>query len=135
MFWHKIIDWFKDVSERYKLVRDFNQTAKNAFINGQIPTLLEANISKGDSNYKHEFSKLLFSGFRIKALAGRALTKDELLEIGKVILNSPELTRKLFVLGWDTLEVQDLNSSKGVKWALKDFVKTGFMLNLGNMNL
>ena len=42
MFWHRIIDWFRDVSERYKLVRDFNQTAKNAFISGQIPTLLEA---------------------------------------------------------------------------------------------
>ena len=132
MFWHRIIDWFRDVSERYKLVRDFNQTAKNAFISGQIPTLLEASISKGVSNYKHEFSKLMFSGFRIKATAGRPLAKDELIEIGRVVLDNPELSRRLFVLGWDTLEVQDINAARGVKWALKDFVKMGLMLNFGN---
>ena len=65
-------------------------------------------------------------------MAGCPLSKDELIEIGRVVLDNPELARRLFVLGWDTLEVQDINAARGVKWALKDFVKMGLMLNFGN---
>ena len=110
IMWHKIIqifDWFGEMSERNRLIRDFNLAAKNAFIGGIAPTLLEAKITRGDSNYRHTFSKFLGGGFRIKALSGRPLRRDEMTEIGRVILDNKELVRKLVALGWDTLEVHD----------------------------
>lgn len=76
--WYKIIeiaDWFGEMAERYRLLKDFNRAAKNSFIAGVAPTLLEAKITKGDSAYKHAFSKWMAGGFRIKALTGRPLQK------------------------------------------------------------
>lgn len=131
-FWNRIINWFRDAYERDKLVRNFNNAASKAFNCGEIPTLLQASITKGEPAWKHGFSKMIYSGFRIKTDAGRALTKEEILEIGKVVLNNQNLARQLYVLGWDTLEVVDMSTSKGCKWALKDFVKLGLMIDFGN---
>ena len=106
--WNKIMvvaEWFGEMAERYKMVRDFNKAAKYSFIAGNAPTLLEAKITKGDSNYRHEFSKWMGGGFRIKALAGRTMNNIELREIGSVVLDNEELVRKLISLGWDTLEI------------------------------
>ncbi|RCW91318.1 hypothetical protein [Winogradskyella arenosi] len=130
--WYKIIEiteWFGEVAERYRLVKDFNRAAKYAFIQGTAPTLLEAKITRGESTYKHAFSKWMASGFRIKALSGRPLERGELVEIGRVILDNEELTRKLITLGWDTLEVHSNKGYNGVKWALKEFAKIGGFLN------
>jgi hypothetical protein len=123
--WHRLVDWFSEVRERYYLVRDFNKAAKNSFINGQAPTLLEARITMGSSEFKHAFSKFLASGFRIKALSGRPLLKSELIEIGRVILDNETLVRKLIALGWDTLEVHDDKGYQGCKWALKNHANIG----------
>jgi len=76
----------------------------------------------GNSNYRHEMSKWMMSGFRIKAKGGRPLTKDELLSVGRIILNNNQLVRRIVLLGWDTLEVYDVANNKGVQWAFKDFV-------------
>ena len=130
--WYKIIeivDWFGEMSERHKLIRDFNKAGKNAFIAGIAPTLLEAKTTKGDSNYRHQFSKFLGGGYRIKALSGRPLQKEEMIEIGKIILDNKELVRKLVALGWDTLEVHDNSGFNGCKWPLKDFANIGGYLN------
>lgn len=35
--WNNIIDWFRDRSERAKLVRSFNDSAKNSFVAGIAP--------------------------------------------------------------------------------------------------
>jgi hypothetical protein len=129
--WHKIIeilDWFGEMTERHMLVRDFNKAGKNAFINGIAPTLLEAKITSGESQYKHAFSKFLGGGFRIKALSGRPLKKDEMVEIGRVILDNTLLVRKLISLGWDTLEVHDNSGFNGCKWGLKDYANIGKLL-------
>jgi len=122
-----IKDWFGEAYERYKLIRDFNKAAKAAFIAGDAPTILQAKITMGDSNFKHEFSKWLSSGFRIKALSGKELTKEDLLEIGNVILENKELTRKLITLGWDTLEVHSFLGSIGLKWELKKYAQITFL--------
>lgn len=130
--WYKIMEvkeWFGEMTERYRLVKDFNRAAKNAFIAGIAPTLLEAKITKGDSSYKHAFSKWLGGGFRIKALSGRSLEKSELIEIGRVVLDNEELTRKMISLGWDTLEVHANQGYNGAKWALKDYANIGGFLN------
>jgi hypothetical protein len=126
--WHRLIDWFSDVRERYKLVRDFNAMAKQAFINGYAPTLLEARTTIGSMEYRHAFSKFMAGGFRIKALSGVALEKNQLVEIGKVVLDNEELVRKLVALGWDTLEVHDIMGFHGCKWPLKDYAKIGGFL-------
>lgn len=130
--WYKIIEiteWFGEMAERYRLVKDFNRAAKYSFIQGVAPTLLEVKITRGESAYRHAFSKWMSGGFRIKALSGRPLEKTELIEIGRVVLDNEELTRKLIALGWDTLEVHSNKGFNGAKWALKDHAKIGGFLN------
>ncbi len=133
--WYKIIqiaDWFGEMKERYRLVRDFNRAAKNSFIIGDAPTLLETKITRGESAYRHAFSKFMGGGFRIKALSGRPLLRNELIEIERVVLDNEELVRKLISLGWDTLEVHANQGFNGTKWALKDYASIGGELNERN---
>ena len=120
--WNNILDWFRDRSERAKLVRSFNESARTSFVAGIAPTLLKASISKGESSYKHQFSNWLNTGFRIQAFTGRVLTKDELIHIGKVILDDAILVRRLIVLGWDTLEIHGDAGTYGCRWQLKDYI-------------
>ena len=58
-----IINWLNDFSERRRLVRNFNRSAKGAFVSGIAPTLLETSISRGESAYRHSFSKLFEEDF------------------------------------------------------------------------
>jgi hypothetical protein len=120
--WNNIVDWFRDRSERAKLIRSFNESARTAFVAGIAPTLLKASISKGESSYKHQFSNWLSTGFRIQAFSGRILTKNELIQIGNVILDESILVRRLIVLGWDTLEIHGDAGLYGCRWQLKDHI-------------
>ena len=126
--WNLIIEWFQDRSERSKLIRSFNEQAKNAFVVGLAPTMLKASMSKGVTEYKHEFSAWLNTGFRIQALAGRQLTKEETIFLGNVILQNKELVRRLVALGWDTLEVHSDRGNYGCRWKLIDYANIGLML-------
>ena len=103
-------------------MRSFNESARNSFVGGIAPTLLKAKISKGENSYKHQFSNWLNTGCRIQAFTGRQLSKDELMHIGKVILNDEILVRKLVVLGWDTLEIHGDEGDYGCRWQLKDYI-------------
>ncbi len=87
-FISNIQDWFNDFSERRRLVRNFNLSARDAFVAKLAPTLLEGSISMGESAYKHAFSKFLAGGFRIKALSGRPLNRQEMVSIAQVVLNN-----------------------------------------------
>ena len=120
--WNNILDWFRDRSERSKLVRSFNDSARTSFVGGIAPTLMKSKISKGESSYKHQFSNWLNTGYRIQAFTGRQLSKEELMHIGKVILNDEILVRKLVVLGWDTLEIHGDEGTYGCRWQLKDYI-------------
>lgn len=120
--WNIIIDWFRDRSEKAKLIRSFNDSAKNSFVLGEAPTLLKASISKGERSYRHQFSNWLNTGFRIQAFSGRQLAKDEIKQIGEVILNDSVLVRRLIVLGWDTLEIHGDKGTYGLRWQLKDYM-------------
>ena len=123
----KLQEWFGDISERNRTVRNFNKFSRASFIGGQAVTLLEAKISGGNSDYRHAFSKWR-SGFRITALSGHQLTKGEMVEIGRIILDNSELVRKLLALGFDTLEVQADSGFLGVQWKLSDFSGLGGIL-------
>lgn len=120
--WNRVVDWFRDRSERAKLIRSFNDSAKNSFVSGGAPTLLKASLSKGERSYRHQFSNWLKTGFRIQAFSGRQLSKEEIKQIGEVILNDNVLIRRLIVLGWDTLEIHGDEGSYGLRWQLKDYV-------------
>lgn len=121
-FWNNIVKWFGDRSERSKLINNFNDNAREAFISGMVPTCMHAKNSNGDPKYKHQWSSWINRGFRIEVFAGGApLSKDEIVLIGQVILNDSVLVRRLVVLGWDTLEVHDKSLSFGVKWALMEY--------------
>jgi hypothetical protein len=133
--WNKlsfIVDWFNDFSERRRLIRNFNLSAREAFVSGLAPTLLESSISIGESAYRHAFSKFLAGGFRIKALSGRPLNRQEMILISQVVVNNQELVRKLISLGWDTLEVHDNAGCNGIKYKLYDFSGVGGMLESNN---
>lgn len=126
--WYKIIeiaDWFGELGERFKIMRDFNRAAKDSFIGGLAPTLLQAKTTRGESKYRHAFSKFMSGGFRIKALSGQPLPKSDLIEIARVVLDNEELVRKLISLGWDTLEVHDNKGFVGVKFPLKEYANIG----------
>lgn len=121
--WNRILDWFQDRSERNRLVRSFNDSARHAFVIGLAPALLKASISRGEKSFRHQFSNWLNSGFRIQAFSGRALSKNELIIIGNTIISDPVLIRKLVVLGFDTLEVCGDKGIYGCRWQLKDYLQ------------
>ncbi len=121
-FINRIVGWFQDRNSRSKLIARFNAEAREAFVGGTVPVLLEASISKGCREYKHQFSNALYSGFRIKAFAGRQLSRDEMVALGASILADDVLVRRMVVLGWDTLEVHSDSGNYGSRWQLKDFI-------------
>lgn len=126
--WYNIIAWFEECGERTKLIKSFNDKAKDSFVNGETPTILKASSSKGVSKNRHSFSSWLNTGFRIQALSGRPLTKKEMEFIGKVILSDKILVRKLITLGWDTLEIHDNSSRYGCRWCLTDYANINIMI-------
>jgi len=127
--WNRIVEWFHDRSERGRLVRSFNEMARDAFIAGDAPTALKASISKGCSAYRHEFSAWMNTGFRIQALTGRELSREEIIFIGEVILANKTLVRRLVVLGWDTLEIHGDRGHYGCRWNLTEYANIGNLLD------
>ena len=121
--WNRIVEWFQDRTERNRLVRSFNDSARRAFVAGVAPTLLKASISRGEKSFRHQFSNRLNSGFRIQAFTGRVLLKNELILIGNAIISDDVLIRKLVVLGFDTLEVCGDKGMYGCRWQLKDYLQ------------
>ncbi len=119
MIWDRLLNWFSDIRERNDFLRDWNRSAKNAYIDGIVPTLLEARTTIGTIEFRHEFSKFMAGGFRVKALSGKAMSRDELMGIGKMIIENDVLVRKLVSNGWDTLEIHDSHRLIGLKWQLK----------------
>ncbi len=128
-FWNRIVNWFRDLSERDRLINDFNASARGAFTQLSVGTLLEARSKSGCKEFRHECSSFFLpTGFCIKATKGIPLTRDEILYIGTVILTNEALVRRLFVLGWDTLYVEDIVGNKQAKWSIKEFTNIGLML-------
>lgn len=121
-FYVRIVEWFQDRKYRKDLLLEFNRNAKNAFIHGVVPVLMEARVVKGDPKYRHGYSKIFEgSGFRIKSYAGKQLTRQEIINIGATILANETLVHRLVVLGFDTLQVHCDVGNYGCQWRLEDF--------------
>ena len=129
MIFDKVLQWFRDVQERKRTINEFNENAKMAFQTGEVDILFRADETAGVPEYRHPQSKIWLSGFRIKSDTGRTLTRDEILYMGRVILNDENLTRRLYCLGWDTLYVVDLQGGITAQWAIKDFVRFTYQLS------
>ena len=123
--WNRILEWFEDRQSRAELVRGFNRSAKEALVAGVVPVMLEASIVRGDPSYRHMYSKMFDSGFRIKAFAGRQLSKQEIKIIGETILANDVLVRRMVVLGWDTLQIHCDVGNYGCQWRLFDLIRIG----------
>lgn len=122
-WWNRIISWFQDRNSRNELIRDFNKAARESFVMGLSPVIMEASISKGEPAYRHAFSKTIGgTGFRIKAMTGMQLSKDEIVSLGTTILSNDTLVRRLVVLGWDTLEIHCDTGIYGCRWQLRDYM-------------
>ncbi len=124
MIWERIRNWFTDLRDRNKFLREWNTSAKEAYIAGIIPILMEAKTTIGTLDYRHEFSKFMAGGFRVKVLSGKPMTREELIDIGEFIISDDVLVRKLVSNGWDTLEVHDTAGVLGLKWQLKKHTKS-----------
>lgn len=124
-FWIKILEWFQETKERHTLIMGFNQSAKEAFVAGVMPVLIEARQSHGNPNNKHSFSHWLYSGFRIKVYSGQQLNKQDIILLGQVVLGNPVLVRRLVVCGFDTLEVHCDTGNYGCQWRLKEYMQIG----------
>ncbi len=46
--WNNISSWFHDVTDRKYVVREFNNAAKTAYINGSVPYQLKCGLSRGE---------------------------------------------------------------------------------------
>lgn len=121
--WNSVSSWFKDVSDRKYVVREFNNEAKAAYINGSVPYQLKCCLSRGNKAYKHSTSAWLQSGFRIVVMTNELLSDDELNRIGLSVLADSKVVRMLITLGWDTLEVVCDKGEVGLQWKLTNFSK------------
>ena len=118
----KITDWFTDYSKRDNLKNSFNTYAQRAYTELSMSTLFTMAFVSGDSSYWHEHSSLLRrTGICIKAVSGKTLSKNDALYIGSCILSNKSIMRQLYLLGFDTFYVQNINNV-AIKWAVKDFI-------------
>ena len=88
---NKILNFFFIVSgERRRFMTEFNVNASRSFQSLFSDTLYEALSCEGngDTSYRHELSAPVFaSGFEVQAKAGREITVEEIVMIGKIILS------------------------------------------------
>lgn len=118
MWWNRIIAWFSELNEKQRCVNDFNRAAKEAFIYGSVPVYMKADVSRGNRAYRHNMSSFLFSGFRIRTVSGRFLTREEIEAVGATISSNATLMRKLVTLGFDTLEIYSPEGRLVKDWRL-----------------
>ena len=120
--WSNMTSWFQDGLDRKKLVKEFNNSAKASFVNGNVPALLKCSISKGYKPYKHTNSAFFFTGIRVVAYTNSSLPEHDLNMLGHTILADKRIVRLLVSLGWDTLEVHSDKGETGLRWKIIDFV-------------
>ncbi|MFW5983209.1 MAG: hypothetical protein ACOCQ4_01815 [bacterium] len=117
----KIINWFGNSTSRREIIKHFNQSAKKAYLSGEVETLFKANITVGEADYSHRLSKFFMSGFRIKAITGKFLSEDEITKLGHKILKNNLLVRMFMTLGWDTLYLDNADSDYFQSFNIQNF--------------
>ena len=105
---NNIAKWLGEMSDRSTLVREFNDAAKKIFSEGQTDVLLQASVSGGTFSPR---------SLRIKVMAGRSLTAQELRSIDEVrkIVGDVQCVRTLIVLGFSYVEIYDGLGSSAIR--------------------
>lgn len=134
---NKILNFFvRDAGERRRFMTEFNVNASRSFQSLFSDTLYEALSCEGneDTSYRHELSAPVFaSGFEVQAKAGREITVEEIVMIGKIILSDQSIVRRMYVLHWDTLIVCEARTGRSVNWRIKDFLNFGGLLGINGV--
>ncbi len=115
-----VTQWFSDLSSRQKMLKSFNDMAKAAYVSGVTHFMFKASITRGKSEYKHQFSNVLFSGLKILAFNNGRFSREDVMVIGLAILANRSLVRRMMLLGWDTLEICCDNSPVKYQWPIND---------------
>lgn len=117
--------------ERVKILREFNYVFKEVYMQGELERLCTVTTSAGNPQYKHELSTFyLRSGFKITVENDSNLTKEDLIDISKYVIESAPFVRQLMALGYDTLIIKGKNSIYGVQIPLKEIANLqNYMLN------
>ena len=110
-------------------IHTFNATALNSFTMLSVDALFQADVCEGNPNYKHEYSAPRpVSGFIVKVISGVDVPYEDVLLIGRIILENKALVRRMFVLHWDTLYIKDERNGRFGQWRIRDFVDFGGIL-------
>jgi|SRR5690606_1830589 len=117
--------------ERVKILKEFNYVFKEVYMQGELERLCTVTTSAGNPQYKHELSTFyLRSGFKITVENDSNLTKEDLIDISKYVIESAPFVRQLMALGYDTLIIKGKNSIYGVQIPLKEIANLqNYMLN------
>ena len=118
MWWNKILEWFSNNKERNSFLKEFNKSAKNAFVSGLVPIYLKAESSLGNNSFRHQFSSFIYHGIRVRTLTGMFIKDDLFIEIGNMLISNHTLTRHLVTLGYDILEITNNKGEVIGQWKL-----------------
>lgn len=114
---NQIISWFSSQKEVNEIFSEFNRNAKEAFVSDMVPVFLMAEKSRGNKLYKHQFSNFLFHGFRIKILSG-FISEDEIDILGTLVTSNKQLSHRLILCGFDTVEIVSVYGTILKDWRL-----------------
>ena len=131
MSWYqKIVGFFsKDAAERRRFINTFNASALYSFTSLSVDALFQAEVCEGNVDYRHEYSApRSVSGFIVKVISGVDVPYEDVLLIGRIILENKALVRRMFVLHWDTLYIRDERNGRYGQWRIRDFVDFGGIL-------
>ena len=94
-----------------------------------MDALFRAEVCEGNVDYRHEYSApRSVSGFIVKVISGVDVPYEDVLLIGRIILENKALVRRMFVLHWDTLYIRDERNGRYGQWRIRDFVDFGGIL-------
>jgi hypothetical protein len=134
-FLNRIVDVVSTGStERIRILKEFNLVFKEVYLQGELQHLCHVTTSPGNPKFKHELSTFyLRSGFKITIGNDRNLSKEEIIEYSKFVIESKPFVRQLMSLGYDTLILRPQNNYAGIselEVALKTIANfQNYMLN------
>ena len=120
-FINRVVDTISQGNlDRATILREYNITFKEAFIQGDTNLLCKVTTAPGNQSFKHGLSSFyLRSGFKVTIENDTSLTENDLFEISKYFIDNKAGVRQLMAYGYDTLIIVGKSSPQGVQIALK----------------
>ena len=130
-FFNKVVDVLSQGNfERVRVVNEFNQVFREAYLTGEMDRHCSVKTSSGVPEFHHNASyHYLRSGFKITIENDNNLSVEDFIEISKYVLENTYFVRQLMWMGYDTLIIQGRSNMRGIPIPLKDFAElTGHQL-------